>query len=195
MRIAKFLALPALALALTGSSLVASAGPAAANVVSGNTTLSVPLSFVVQAANAGIVPVPAKPATTNYNSTKGTLDVGFPVTGGDADLTLFTGYVQHSGTLCFVNATNGKSVTLTNLEFDVSATVLTMQPKGSTTKVILFDLVPPTTTTETGTAASFTAAGLAVDAAGASYLDSALGTTFFTAGQPVGSFASNWTEN
>jgi hypothetical protein len=193
-RITKILAGLSLAVALTAGGLVGATAPAsAATVTSGTTTLSVQLSFLVQATNAGIIAIPQKPATTQFNSTTNNVDVAFPATGGDANAKNLAGFLQHSGSILLVNCHNGHRVTLTALVFDVADTVVTAVPSGSTTPVTVFELIPPVSATQSGTTNTFTAAGLAIEPDGAAYLDSALGTTFFTADQLIGSFSSTWT--
>jgi hypothetical protein len=192
-RIPKLLAVPALALAMTAGTLVSVATPAsAATVTAGTTTVSVQLSFVVNAAQAGIIAIPLKPATSQFNSTTNNVDIAFPVTGGDGNVATLTGFVQHSGALLLVNVHNGKSVKLTSMAFDVSNTVFTFTPGGGAPAVALFE-IGGVTSSQTGTTNTYTATSLGIHPDGASYLDSTLGTSYFTPDQLVGGIASTWT--
>jgi hypothetical protein len=193
-RIAKFIALPAIALAATAGTLVAVSGSASAAVVSGATTLSVPLSFVASAAESCVTAIPQGSATAKFNATTKNVDFTFPVTGGNANLSVLNGFLDHSGSLLFIDACTGKTATINSLVLDVSNTVVDATPQGGSS-IVLFDLEPNLTFNDTGTVGTFDADSFAVDPAGASYLDSALGTTFFTAFQGVGPYASTWNHN
>jgi hypothetical protein len=194
-RIAKILAVPAVVLAATAGTLIAVAGPASAAVTGGTTTLSVPLSFVASAAKSCVTAIPQDPAEGKYNSATNNVDLTFPVTGGNANLNSLTGFVNHSGSLLFIDACTGKTVTVTNIVFDIANAAIDGNQQGSSTQHVLFDLLPNVNFTDASGVVSLTADGYAVDGDGASFLDSALGTSFFTANQTVGVFASTWTHS
>lgn len=186
------LTLPVLVAGLTAGA-VAAAGPAdAATVASGTTTVTVPRSFVQQAAGSGITATTNSPATEAYDGTSRTVAVTFPVTGGNANVTTLTGSLTHGGSLTVRDVCTRKKITLTGLTWSVrSDTVSALEPDG-VTSVVLFDL-GGTVQISAGSPQSYSASQATIDPAGASYLDSALGTTFFAAGQVVGSFATSYT--
>jgi hypothetical protein len=194
-RIAKIIAVPAIILAATAGTLVAVAGPASAAVTGGTTTFSVPLTFVASAAKSCVTAIPQDPAEGKFNSTTNNVDITFPVTGGNANLTTLNGFVNHSGSLLFIDACTFKAVTVNNVVFDIANAAIDANQVGSSTQHVLFDLLPNINFTDTSGAVTLTADGFAMDADGASFLDSALGTTFFTANQTVGTFASNWSHS
>lgn len=172
---------------------VATAAPAqAATVASGTTTFTVPLSFVAAAARSSIVATPDNPATASYDSTAKTFALAFPVTGGNASFATLTGSLTHSGALKVRDTCTHQVVTLTGLTYTVrTGRISALEPDGATS-VTLFD-IGGTVQVTLGNSPSYTATSLTVDPAGASYLDTALGTTFFTAGQQVGSFGTTFT--
>jgi hypothetical protein len=185
------------ALGAVVATVFAAAGPAAAAaadpVTGGTTTLSVSLDVELSLAKAGIVETPLPSASIGYDSTNRAVTESFPVTGGNARVTTFTGELDHSGSLLVVNLCTGRSVTLGSVVFDLFNDQITAVPRGSSSAVVLFDTAGDVTATVDGTTHTFTASDVQVDPAGASYLDSALGTSYFVAGQHAGSFSSVWT--
>jgi hypothetical protein len=179
--------------ALSGSLGLASPAAAAAPVVSGGTTtLTIPYAVLGQAAGAGIVGELQDGATATCDDPQSALDVAFPVSGGNASLPTLSGSLQHNGSLLLKDFRTHKQVKLANLQFNVRTAQITAQP-GTDPAVVLFDLGGTVKFTIGTAGQGVTASVLKVDPAGASYLDSALQATFFTAGQQVGSFASSWT--
>ncbi|MFC1417103.1 hypothetical protein [Streptacidiphilus cavernicola] len=159
---------------------------------SGSAVISESNSFVTQSALAGIVSVPLPSATASYSSSTG-LSGTFPVTGGNASLTLAFGSIQLGGSLLLVDARTLKSVTFSRLALDIDTFQITGVPQGSSTAVPLLDPAGDITIDVNGAVQTLAASDLDVDPAGATYLDAQLHTSFFTPGQSVGSLTVNFT--
>lgn len=174
------------------TAIIASAGPADADVTGGTSTISVPVATEIAQAQAGIVEIPLSPARTSYNSSTQAVDETFTVTGGDARISVFVGQLQHSGSLLIVDYKTKKSVQLTNLSFDLINDQVDAVPSGGTDSIVFFDARGAIDAQRSGTTDSFSASDLQVNAAGAAYLNAALGTSYFTAGKDAGSYAATW---
>jgi hypothetical protein len=184
----------AVAAAALGVTAFVASSPASADPVTGGTsTITIPVSTAAAFAKAGIVEIPLSPASASYDSTAEAVVETLPVTGGTARVSTLTGHLDHSGSLLIVNYKTGKSVQLGSLVFDLFRGQLTAVPSGGSAPVAIFDARGTRTVHRDGADNSFAASDLQLDAAGASYLDTALGTTYFTAGQSAASFAANWT--
>jgi hypothetical protein len=178
--------------AVASVGLGSSAAHAATGIVSGTGTLTASMSFLGQLAQAGVVMVPQGQASLTANGAAHTVTTVYNATGGDATLTVFAGSVLYSGNVLFFDVKTGKSVTLGSLQYDMTNN----QFDGATATsgaVALFDPAGTMQGTITGAAQSFSASGLVVDTDGAAFLNTALGTTVFTAGQQVGSFSTTYT--
>jgi hypothetical protein len=161
----------------------------------GSVSITVPLSFVAQLANAGIVEFPVPLSDLSVNTSNETATATFTVTGGDGNVGLLYGTVDLSGSVDIADA-NGNLLTLGSLQLDVLNGQFDATPAGSSTPVVLLDLKGNTTSVTVGTSSStdvYDSSDLVVDSAGAAYLDSALGTSAFQAGQQVGTLSSSWT--
>ncbi|MBD0692409.1 hypothetical protein BG452_38530 [Streptomyces sp. CBMA123] len=180
-------------LGITGFSSVAVADStvAATTAPTGSAVITVDQQFLAGTALNGIIVVPLPSATAD--DTDNVLTTTFPVTGGVANIPAFNGHVQFGGGLLFVNLDNGKNVAFKQLDFGVRAWNISAVPAGGTAPVALLDPRGYTQRGVTGTTQTVSATSLQVDAAGAQYLDSALGTTYFTGGQSVGSLALSYT--
>jgi hypothetical protein len=178
-------AVGALAFSLVG------AGAADAAVASGSVTLTISDSFLSALAHHGVAVVPQNYSSISYDNTAQTVTVTFAANGGNADLTNDNGTVNLNGGLIAVSC-HGKQVSLSSLQFDLGNTQFDGAPNATVGEVPLVDLAGSQTGQITGTTQTYSASSLVVDAAGASYLDSALGTTAFAAGQAVGSFSATW---
>lgn len=183
----------AVVLGITGFSSVAAADGTVATTTapSGSAVITVDQQFLANTALNGIVVLPLPSATAD--DTNNVLTTTFPVTGGVANIPAFNGSVQFGGGLLFVNLNNGKNVAFKQLDFAVRAWNFSGVPDGGTTSVALLDPRGFTQRGRTGTTQTVSATSLQVDAAGAQYLDTALGTTYFTGGQSVGSLALSYT--
>ncbi|MFD0631282.1 hypothetical protein ACFQ9X_06205 [Catenulispora yoronensis] len=129
--------------------------------------------------------MPLPTATGSYDSTSGATAT-FPVTGGNAVLPRFYGTITLGGGLLFADGFTGKVVCFHQVSFGGDTQALTAVPDGGTTPVALFDLSDNVVGSGVGVTPQTLTGDAAVDAAGAAYLDKALGTSFFTAGQAVG---------
>jgi hypothetical protein len=185
----------AASIAVAGAVALVVTGATAANAVtiaSGTGTLTVNDSYLVSLAKRGIVVVPTGTQTLAINGPAKTLTVTYAATGGDADVNSFSGEVDFNGGLTFLNALNGKHVSLGLLDFNLLFNSFEGTTNDGTTTTAVLDAEGSRVATISGTTQNFTASELAVDSAGATFLDSALGTTAFTGGDVVGSFATSY---
>ena len=187
----------AAAIIAAGAAVAAPAAQAATGTsdTGGTVAITVPLSYVNQLAKAGVVEFPCPISDLTVNTTNKTATVTFTVTGGNADVSVFSGTLDLSGKLEIADA-NGNLVTLSNLQLDVGNGQLDGTPSGSSTPVVLLDLRANSSSVTKGTSSStdvYDSSDLTVDSAAATYLNSALDTTAFQSGQQVGTLASSWT--
>lgn len=185
----------AVAVAVAGAVALAVTTATTANAVtitSGTGTLTVNQSYLLTLAKQDVIAVPTQAQSVTYSSTTQTVTVVYSANGGDADVTSLSGEVDYSGGLTFFNAENGKHVSLSGLnfqlffdQFDGTAT--------DGTNVSVLDTIGNRTATVSGTTQTFSASDLAIDSAGASYLNTTLGTSAFHAGDQVGSFTTSYT--
>ncbi|HTU73317.1 MAG TPA: hypothetical protein VMG38_07335 [Trebonia sp.] len=200
--LARFLAVPVVAAGLAAAAAmaapVANAATTDSNFDTGGTvSLTVPLSYVVQLAQAGIIELPVPVSEISVSGPNETATVTFNVTGGNADVSVFRGSLDLSGSFDIVSA-SGHFVALGNLQLDVSQGEIDGTPANSSSPVVLFDLGSDSFSFSSvsgdpnGFNDTFDSGAVTVDAAGASYLDSALHTSAFQAGQAVGTLAASW---
>ena len=182
----RVLALPVVAvgaLALLG----VTAGQAdAETIASGTGTFTVPLSVETTLAKAGVIVEASGDASSSYDSASKTFTVTFTATGGNADVSNFDGTVDYAGGVQVVNVHNGRSVTLDSLAFDL------LDDQIDLAGTAYLDLGGTQSAAIHGTSQTFSASSLTVDAAGASALNTALGTCAFTAGTEFGSFTTTY---
>ncbi|MGO8958082.1 MAG: hypothetical protein ACLQFR_12020 [Streptosporangiaceae bacterium] len=177
--------------------LIALAGSAAAPALAGTTdtggtaTIAIRHYTLAGVAKAGIVILPGEPGTASYAS--GHEVISTPVTGGDANFIGTAGTLDLAGTIQFTDGVTGRSVTLTNLTFSYGTAYIS-GVAGSTRLVLgavggaengQTSAGPPATQT-------FTASGVYTTIGGARYLDEALHTGYFKAGQDLGRFATTY---
>lgn len=107
----------------------------------------------------------------------------FPVSGGTLDTSAFTGTVQHKGSLSFVNVSEFRQLTITDLHYEVAPQVISGRIAGTQNRVALFDVDSGELDILVGQG-NYTLTGLKlkVSAAGATALNDGLETDFFTAG-------------
>ncbi|SDT71384.1 hypothetical protein SAMN05216371_4110 [Streptomyces sp. TLI_053] len=172
----------AVVLATTGAATSATA----ATPATGSAVVNESNTFLINSLSAGVMVFALPTATGSYDSATG-LSAAFPVTGGAANLPSYYGDVQLGGGLLFINLRTGKTAVFKNLSFNVGNWQITGVPQGGTTSVALLDPAGDTTVAGNAAASTLTASDLQVDEEGAKYLDTKLNTTFFTAGQSVGS--------
>jgi hypothetical protein len=190
--VARLLTIPAAAAVATGTFLAA-ASPAFADVTDtgGSATITQPFSYIAQLDNAGVGQKAISPATKLVDKTNKVVNFTFPVTGGNADASKLGGTLNLGGSVK-VESPKG-SVTLTNVTYSMDSETISATPAGSSTPIALLDLGGAIVVNPNGTSQSVTASELDVDPAGAAYLDSALHTSAFVAGQNAGSFSASWT--
>ena len=203
--LARFLALPVVAAGIVAGAAVVAPAAAEAQTVnldtSGTVAVTVPLSYIEQLAKAGIVEFPVPLSELSVSTANETATVTFSVTGGNADVSVLEGSVDLKGSVEIASiGLRPRLVTLTGLQLDVSNGQIDATPAGSSTPVVLLDLggglsfqSTESTTNSSAFTDTYDANELTVDSAGASYLDSALHTSAFQAGQDVGSLAATWT--
>jgi len=162
-----------LALALLALLAVAVVGSASAATgsSSGKTVLTTnPDTTKVLVKNL-IVPLPVGGAGFGIASLfPPSLKYSFPITGNTA------GVIGHSGGMKFVNARTFKSATIRNFDIDTNTAKLRADVDGVGNDVEIADL----------TFTSGTSAVVKINAAAASVLNGALGTTIFSAGLTLG---------
>ncbi|GAB7181823.1 hypothetical protein ATKI12_1654 [Kitasatospora sp. Ki12] len=182
----------AVVLALTAVSGAAVADTPATTPAAGQAVITTDVNFLSAAALKGIVVIPLQPANPTFDPNAG-LTVTLPVSGGAANIPAFYGDVQFGGGLLFLNLSTGRSVTFKQFDFSVANGYFTAVPNGSTTPVPLLDPAGDNVINRNGLTQNLNSSSFQVDAEGATYLDAKLGTTFFTAGQQVGSLALSYT--
>lgn len=180
----------ALIVTMSGSASAAPGDP----ITGGTTTLAVPQNLVVGGAAGGIVAIPTTPASVGLDQTAKAFDYEFPVSGGDGSAVQLYGSVDNAGGLLISDARTHRSTQLNNPVFSFDTLQVTFTPSGSTTPVTVLDLSGSNTFSGTGGAEqTFTDDKAVLDAAGAAYLDKALNTSVFKAGQSVGTFTTDFT--
>ncbi|MED7950649.1 hypothetical protein ACFVYP_11665 [Kitasatospora sp. NPDC058201] len=184
----------AVVLAVTGMSGAAVADTAPASTPStGSAVVNSSTTFLKDQALNGIVVIPLPTAAPSYDSTTG-ISTTFPVTGGSANLSGYYGDIDLGGGLLFINVFTGKSATFKQLHFSVDSWQISGVPVGGTAPVALLDPAGDSQIGRNGAVQTLNTTDLQLDAAGAEYLDSKLKTSFFKAGQSVGTFALTFTQ-
>jgi hypothetical protein len=174
------------ALALVG----VGAGAAHAAITAGSVTLTFSDSFT-DTLRAAHVHITESGAASVTNGPDHTLNITYSATGGTASLVSFSGVVDFSGGLTFTQSRTKDSADLGGLEFDLTNGVFDVAPAAGG-ETPLLDLGGTQFGNVSGAVQSYSASELALDPAGAAWLNSALGTTAFTAGAVVGSFSATW---
>jgi hypothetical protein len=199
---ARLLAVPAVAIGITAGVTVAAPAAFAQTDSAGTVAVTLPFSYIVQLAKAGVVVVPVPLSELSVNKSNQTVTITFTVTGGDGDIGTFSGQVNLSGKLK-AKAVSGHAVhtvTLRDLDLNLVNADIEGTPVCSKTSVALLDLAGniafSNTPNSAGTAyaQTYSASDLTVDPAGAAYLDSALHTSAFVANADTGgSMTASWT--
>jgi hypothetical protein len=181
---------------LTAAAVAVSAsGPALADTVDtgGTAALSVPTAVVVGLANANIVVLPGNPASSSFANDADT--VTMPVTGGNGEVTNFYGNVTFGGSLVFINAKAGKTVTISNLKLNFFTGAITGVFPGNTTSTALgYFNGNMSTSKDAGPPATETFSSDEVDLSGkaAKALNTGLATTIFKRGITIGAFTTTF---
>jgi hypothetical protein len=162
----------------------------------GATTLAVDPAAAQALTGAGITVTPLKPA-------KATTDgLAFPITNGRLDTTTLTGTIKHVGGLRFAKGTT--TFDARNFRIVLTPTAKSLTATVADKRIVVADLdtsgatVTPSTTTKSQrshsaraakhTRTTLTISGIkaTLSQAGADGLNTAFGTTAFTAGAPLG---------
>lgn len=187
----RILAIPVVAAGVLAGVAVAAPAALASTDTSGTVTVTIPLSYINQLAKAGVTEFPVPRSEATVDTTTQTETVTFPVTGGDGDIRTFFGSVNLGGQLTIATA-RGKEITFGSLDLNLADGDIEGIPCGGSTPVVLWDWAGNVTFTPGITSQSLNVSELTVDPAGAAYIDSALHTSAFAAGQNVGSLAGTW---
>jgi hypothetical protein len=189
--LARLLAIPVVSAGVLAGVAIAAPSAFASTDTGGTVAVTLPLSYIEQLAKAGVVSFPVPLSEASVNTSAQTVTVTFPVTGGDGDSRTFFGQVDLGGKLEVVSA-KGKVVCLGDLDLNLANGDIEGTPAGSSTPVPLLDWAGNITYGTGTTVQTLDISELTVDPAGATYLDNALRTNAFTAGQNVGSLTSSW---
>jgi hypothetical protein len=171
---------------------LASAGtkPSAVRLTGGTTAVTTAPGVAVALVKNGIVPVATLPGreTIKYRHGQVAAKLAFPVTGGKVSLSPLGGFITHRGGILFIDLKSGKHIKVSDFVISLSHANLTGIVNGNPKqRVPLFHLSLAHATLKGGHH-SVEAKGIVVTltktAAGA--LDSALGTSLFTAGLKLG---------
>jgi hypothetical protein len=187
---ARLLAVPTVAVGIAAGATIAAPAAFAATDTGGTVAVTVPFSYTAQLAKAGVkIQVPQSELSVDKSNQTAT--VTFTVSGGNGDTSTLSGQVNLSGTVAVKND-QGCVVTLGSLDLNLLNGDIEGIPAGSSTPVALLDAAG-TVKYSSGATQTYNASGLTVDPAGAAYLNSALHSSAFVAGQNVGSLAASWT--
>jgi hypothetical protein len=186
----RLLAVPTVAVGIAAGATIAAPAAFAQTDTGGTVAVTVPFSYLAQLAKAGVkIQVPTSELSVNKSNQTAT--VTFNVTGGNGDTSVLFGQVDLSGTVTVKND-QGCAVTLGSLDLNLLNGDIEGTPAGSSTPVALLDAAGTVSFTS-GATETYNASELTVDPAGAAYLNSALHSSAFVAGQNVGSLAASWT--
>lgn len=190
---ARFLAVPTMAAGVVAGVVVAAPSAFAQTDTGGTVVVTVPYSYIAQLAKSGVVVSPLPLSELAFDNSTETATITFKVTGGDGDVSTFSGQVDLSGTLEAVDA-NHHSVNIAGLDLNLLNGDIEGTPAGTSTPIGLLDLAgnitfsaPVGATTET-----YDATQLLVDPQGAAYLNSALHSSAFVANENIGTIAATW---
>ena len=188
----RVLALPVVSAGILAGVAFGAPAASAATDTGGTVAITLPFSYVEQLAKAGVVTFPCPLSELSVDKSNDTVTVTFTVTGGSGDVRVLRGSLDLSGSLEAVDA-DGDAVNLGSLQFNLNGGTISAIPAGSSTAIPLLEtsgqiILGPGSTNQT-----YSAPDLLVAPAGAAYLDNALGTSAFTAGQDVGSLSAAWT--
>lgn len=194
--LARILALPVVSAAVLAGAAVAAPAALAETDTGGSASITVPQSVIAQFASAGLKESLVAPASASADKASETATVAFPVTGGDGDLRSFFGSVDLGGSI-EIKSNNGNSqghtVTLGSLQLNIRAGNISAVPEGSSTPVTLLDLAGQSIVGPGNTTQTLDTSALDLDSAGAAYLNQALQTSAFSAGEDIGSLSASWT--
>lgn len=187
---AGLIAAAAVALSASGTALADTAD------TGGSATITIPRADLVGLAKAGIIVLPGGPASSSYTQGPSNFSsfaaFSFPVTGGNGEVSNFSGTVDLGGSLTLINAAHSQTVTISGLELNFFTGALEGIINGAphhTTIAWIGGSLSSSTGPGTET---FSSTQLAVAATGASQLNAALGTKALIKGIILGSFATTY---
>lgn len=162
----------------------------------GSATITIPRADLVGLAKVGILVLPGGPAASSYTqgpSNFSSFDAfTFPVTGGNGEVSNFSGTVDLGGSLTLINSAHSQTVTISGLELNFFTGALEgiigAGPHHTTIAWIGGNL---SSSTGSGTE-TFSSTQLTVAAKGASQLNAALGTKALIKGIILGSFTTTY---
>ena len=182
----------AAAAAIAATAVALPSASATGTPASGSVAVTASNTFLTAALESGIAAVPLPTATGSYDSASGATAT-FPVTGGNAVLARFYGTVTLGGGIAFADALTGKIVCFHQVALSGRTQEISAVPDGGTTPVNLFAFGDNTVGSANGATPQTLTGDADIPADGAAYLNQALHTTFFTAGQAVGSLTASYT--
>jgi hypothetical protein len=121
--------------------------------------ITVPLSYVVQFAKAGIVAFPTPLSELSINRSRKTATITTNVTGGDADVSVLYGSLDVSGKIHFARVHPARVATLGSMQLDVGDAEVVATPAGSSEPVVPLDVTGDITTSVTPGTTSTTLQG------------------------------------
>ncbi len=184
------IALPVAALSAVALTGIAAGTASATTVTSGSVTLNVNVTFLEALAKYGVALAPS--GYSSVSSTSSQVSVTYAVTGGDADVSTYSGSLTASGSIRAFDVRTKKSTEISALLFDLGDAQFDGQTATSGGEEPLVDLAGTQSGNINGTTETYLAGDLTLDAAGAADLNAALGTTAFASGEDVGSFSASW---
>ena len=184
------IALPMAALSAVALTGIAATSASASTVTSGTVTLSVNVSFLEALAKYGVALVPS--GYSSVSSTSSQVSVSYAATGGDADVSTYSGTISYSGGIRVLDAKTYKSSAISALLFDLGDAQFDGQTATSGSQEPLLDLAGTQSDNINGSTETYAASDLTLDAVGAADLNAALGTSAFVSGEDVGSFSATW---
>ena len=184
------IALPVAALSAVALTGIAAGTAGATTVASGSVTLNVNVTFLEALAKYGVVLAPS--GYSSVSATSSQVSVTFALTGGDADVSTYSGTATVSGSIRAYDVKTKKSTQISALLFDLLDAQFDGQTATSGGEEPLVDLAGTQSGNINGTTETYVASDLTLDAAGAADLNAALGTSAFVGGTDLGSFSASW---
>ena len=162
----------------------------AVHLTGGVTTVTTAPGVASALLDKGIVPLATSPGSQSVLSQGGgpAVRFTFPVTGGRVPLSPLGGRIDHSGGILFLNAANGKEIQVSQFTIDLTHADLTGIVNGNpAARVPLFNLSLSHAKLAAGKhTVTASGIGLTLTATAAQALNTALGTTLFSAGLNLG---------
>jgi hypothetical protein len=174
----------------SASAATGAQGASAVHLRGGATAVTTAPGIAPALLKNGIVPLATWPATQSVLLPKSgpAARFTFPVTGGTVTVSPLGGKVNHAGGILFLNATNGKTIEVSQFTVDLSHADLTGIVNGNPkARVALFRLDLSHAKLAAGKhVITAKRIGLKLTSAAAKALNAALGTSLFSAGLKLG---------